>query len=164
MAKERTKRKGKPVSVRFDAEFVEKLKKERGIKTPQQAVDFFQKWYEQTFHPIAGNPVMERNYEPFIHPPQEPYPGTISAGQKNVSRETVGKLTRRDFAKIDEAGQFPMPPDPEKKFPLPDEIIKRISQLEQEIAHPPAKFTSDLSKKLYFHDRNKELKQLKGEK
>lgn len=100
MEKSRAKRKGKAVSVRFDTDFFEKLKKERGVKTAQQAVDFFQKWYEQTFHPIAGNPVFDKNVERQRNAIAETkdvrqYPFTAKdvVPQKNVPRETKMDLS-----------------------------------------------------------------------
>lgn len=52
------------------------------------------------------------------------------------------------------------PPNGAANESMKQEAQKRISQLRHEINNPPSKFTSDLAKKTYFFDRNKELQQL----
>jgi hypothetical protein len=54
-------RKSKPFTVRFPQSFVGEMEKERKIMKGQDIADFLVKLYDQTFHLIVGNPVIERN-------------------------------------------------------------------------------------------------------
>lgn len=66
--------KSKPFTVRFPQSFVDEIKKERKIVKGQQIADFLVKMYDQTFHPIVANPVMERNR---VEKPDDNIPGKI---------------------------------------------------------------------------------------
>lgn len=49
-----------PMTFRFPMVFWAMLKEKHGLKTGNDAANFFQKLYEQTFCPIAGVPTHER--------------------------------------------------------------------------------------------------------
>ena len=55
------KKRTEPTGVRFDKSFLEKTRKDTGLKSNQSIVDYLVKFYEQQVYPIVLNPVMERN-------------------------------------------------------------------------------------------------------
>lgn len=68
-------RKSDPFTIRFPKTFLEEIKKIRGLEKGQPIADFLVDMYNQTFHPIVANPIMERNSR--AEKPNDNVPGKI---------------------------------------------------------------------------------------
>lgn len=131
------------VGVRFNKEVLEMVKKDRELKTPQAVLSFFEEWYKQTYHPIAGNPVMERN-----SPAEAPVASNLADRKPSKGKAALATDPEDNAQK-------------EESQPEGDGIKKLIERLEAEIAHPP-KFNTSYGLKNYKLERQKLISELKN--
>jgi hypothetical protein len=106
-----------PMSFRFSVEFWEILQQKHGLKTGNDAANFFQKLYEQTFCPIAGVPTMERQ--------------DAQIGTNEVKTSTILPKPHKTTALPPVVIVPEKPKEAENKAPnaLRDEILKKIELL-----------------------------------
>ena len=103
--------------VRFDKESLERLMKERGLKTIQQATDFLMKLYDDSFHPsqILLNPVLQRNAERSIPAMEESAKvyGFPPFGAEEVPVLDFGDST---FLQVEKFTKYPLHGKPTNKL------------------------------------------------
>jgi hypothetical protein len=164
-------RKTKPYTVRFSLTFAEDIKKHKGLVKGQAIADFLVDLYNQTFNPIVGNPVIERNVS------RETFKDMVAHGVGITHISEAGKPRHIPVASkegqdvIAKTKNVPRGtqavPQAKLSIETPKEPVKadRIEELKQLIADAKSgktKFMSVRSEKAHIMDWTKELKTLQG--